>query len=252
MDYFIERESFTTYSKEPVAVLNIRHNVFDLVTNLQESELLVEFIKKTEYDPNIMALMIINDPGCLGEDEYDRFIHDIIDHQTESDKDNLPGFTQKNIRFREINILNKIIKAIAEYQKLCFSAIRGDIVTPFIGASLAADFRYITENSRLIMAHNKFGLHPSGAMPFFLGHYLGHSRAMKIQLTASITAENALELGLVDELLSDTDFEESCLDKIHGYLHCRTCTIRRTKQLTSFIMRDLHDYFQFEASLLNL
>ncbi|MBU2650889.1 MAG: enoyl-CoA hydratase/isomerase family protein [Bacteroidetes bacterium] len=252
MDYHFERESFTTYSKGVVAIIRIKSKVFDLVTDLEESELMLDFIKKTEYDPQIMALLIINEPGCYGEDVYEQFMHKILELQPPEDNNANPNFIQKNTRFREINILNKIVKGTAEYQKLSFIGIDGDIVTPFFGAALSADFRFASKGSKIIMAHKKYGLHPSGALPFFLGRYLGHSKAIEFQLSDIIKVKKAMELGLINEIFETDEFEKLCLIGINNYLHCKTCTMRRTKQLTSFVNRDLNDYFQFEASLLNL
>ncbi len=252
MDYNVDRESFKTYQDNQVAIIKIKSDVFDLVTDLEESELILDYIKKTEYDPEIKALLVINEPGSFREEEYDKFIKEIIEHDHQPDQNVNPNFIQKNTRFREINIINKIIKGIIDYHKLSFAAINGDVVTPFFGSSLAADFRYITQGSEIIMAHKKFGLYPSGALPYFLAHYLGHSSALEFQLAEKVSAEKALEMGLVSKILEHDGFENSCLEQIHSLLECRTCTIRRTKQLTSFSFRDLTDYFQFEASLLNL
>ncbi len=102
------------------------------------------------------------------------------------------------------------------------------------------------------MAHNKFGLHPSGALPYFLCHYMHHSKAMAVQLSQSITVEEAHELGLINDIFTPDHFDELCMEEVLSYLHCKTCTVRRTKQLTNFSRRGLNEYFQYEASLLNL
>ena len=102
------------------------------------------------------------------------------------------------------------------------------------------------------MAHNKFGLHPSGALPYFLAHYMHHTKAMAVQLSQSITIEEAHELGLINEIFPIDHFDDLCIEEVQSYLHCRTCTIRRTKQLTNFKRRELNEYFQYEAGLLNL
>jgi enoyl-CoA hydratase/carnithine racemase len=252
MSYFIEREAFYTEKRDSIAIIKIKDKVFDLVTDLEESEYLMEFITQSEYDNEISALLFLNEPGCFGEDKYDKFIHEILGRHEEKSKDEVPTFSHKNIRFREINILNKIIRGIAAYQKLCFIAINGEVVTPFIGAALAADFRFASNKSRFIMAHNKYGLHPSGALPFFLTHYMHHSAALGIQLSEGFTVEKAKELGLVNEIFTSDHFDDLCIEEVFSYLHCRTCTMRRAKQLTNFHRRELNDYFQYEAGLLNL
>jgi enoyl-CoA hydratase/carnithine racemase len=252
MSYFIEREAFYTEKRDRIAIIKIKDRVFDLVTDIYESENLMEFITQSEYDNDIAALLFLNEPGCYGEDKYDAFIHRIMERQEVKDKNETPTFSQRNIRFREINILNNIIRGIAAYQKLCFIGINGEVVTPFIGAALAADFRFASKNSRFVMAHNKFGLHPSGALPFFLAHYMHHSTALSMQLSHDITVERARELGLVNEIFPSDHFDDLCIEEVRNYLHCRSCTIRMTKKLTNFSRKDLNDYFQYEAGLLNL
>ncbi len=252
MNYFIEREAFHTEKRDHIAVIKIKDKVFDLVTDLDESEHLMDFIKQTEYDNSIMAILFLNEPGCIGEEAYDQFIRKILETNISASKEDSPRFSKKNIRFRKINILNKIIRGIASYQKLSFMGIHGEVVTPFIGTALSADFRFASKDCRFIMAHNKFGLHPSGALPFFLSNYMSHSKSMAIQLGQEITVEEAKDLGLVNEIFTNDHFDELCMEEVLSYLHCKTCTIRRTKQLTNFSRRDLNDYFQYEASLLNL
>ena len=138
----IDRKSFTTSLEDnSIVVINLGVGVFDLVTDINESNLLIDFIKETEGNPDIKALMIINKKGSYGEEYYHDFIKDILGLQDKCNEKSQPVFSKKDVRFREINILNKIIKVLSEYRKLCFSAINGDIVTPFIGASLSMDIR---------------------------------------------------------------------------------------------------------------
>ena len=248
----IKRNSFTTRIEDQVAVINIKEGVFELVTDINESNILIDYIKVTEGNPDIKALMIINDEGRYSEHDYHSFIQGIMGSQEDVDEKSPPRFEKKDIRFREINILNKIIKVLSEYRKLCFSAINGDIVTPFIGASLSMDIRYATEGTRFVMAHNQYGLHPSGALPFFLSQYIHHSRALEIQFREEFNVEEALALGLVNKIFPKENFEKRCLHEIQHFIKCENSTISVTKRLTNYTRKALADYFLYEASLLNL
>ena len=249
----IDRKSFTTSLEEDnIAVINLGQEVFDLVTDINESNILIDFIRETEGNPEIKALMIINKKGAFGEQKYHDFITSILGPQEDCDDKSPPKFAKKDIRFREINILNKIIKVLSEYRKLCFSAINGDIVTPFIGASLSMDIRYASEGTRFIMAHNKYGLHPSGALPFFLSQYIHHSRALDVQFSDEFSVEEAYQLGLVNKILPAANFEKRCLHEIQHFIRCENSTIGVTKRLTNYTRKALPDYFLYESSLLNL
>jgi len=248
----IERKSFVTSFENNVVTMEIKEGVFHLVTDINESNLLIDFIKETEGNPEVKALFIINEEGYYGEKQYDDFITSILGHQEDCDDISPPKFEHKDIRFREINILNKIIKVLSEYRKLCFSGIDGDIVTPFIGASLSMDIRYATEGTRFIMAHNKYGLHPSGALPFFLSQYIHHSRALDIQFRDEFDVEEAHQLGLVNKIFPKDNFKKRCLHEIEHFIRCENSTISVTKRLTNYTRKALAEYFLYEASLLNL
>lgn len=248
----IERNSFATFVEENVAVITFKAGVYNLVTDINESNILIDYIKKTEGNPDIKALLVINEEGHFSDVEYNDFITRILGPQDDCADNAPPKFAKKDVRFREINILNKIIKVLSEYRKICFAGINGDIVTPFIGACLSMDIRYATAGSRFIMAHNKYGLHPSGALPFFLSQYVHHSRALEIQFRDEFSVDEALELGLVNKIFPTDNFEKRCLHEIQHFIRCENSTIGVTKRLTNYTRKALSEYFLYEASLLNL
>ena len=251
MTYSIDTEYFETKVIDNIAIIRVKNNVYKLVTDLDESEKVMNFIRQTEYDDNIYALLLINDNEVFSEKMYDSFINGIIEQQSLERKEP-PSFTEKILRFREINILNKMVIGLAEYQKLLYCGLVGEVVTPFFGTSMAADFRFVTDQTQFILSHNKFGLYPTAALPYFLSQQLGHSKAMEIILGDKLSCEKAFDLGLINKLLPFDNFENACIDHIKANFNCKSCTVRRTKQLVNFSRRELKDYFHYEASLLNL
>jgi enoyl-CoA hydratase/carnithine racemase len=248
----IQRKSFETIIEDNLAVITIKTGVFDLVTDINESNLLIEYIKETEGMPEVKALVFMNEEGSYSLEEYNKFITKILAPRSGEDDHSPPRYTEKNLRFREINILNKIIKVLSEYRKLCFSCTSGDIVTPFIGGSLSMDIRYATEGTNFIMAHKKYGLHPSGALPFFLSQYVHHSRALELQFRDEFSVEEALALGIVNKVFPVLNFKTRCLHEIQQIIKCDASSIGVTKRLTNYTRKALADYFLYEASLLNL
>ncbi|UCH14002.1 MAG: enoyl-CoA hydratase/isomerase family protein [Bacteroidales bacterium] len=240
------------YTEEKIAIIRFKEKIFEFIVNLDESDTLIEFISRTQYDSNIKALLFINEPGSVDDKEYESFLKSILSEEYLMQEDSMPDFCEKNIRFKEINILNRIVKEIANYNKLCFVGIQGTIVTPFLGASLAADMRYAAENTVFVMVHNKYGLHPSGGLPFFLSQMLGHQKAMEVQLSEKITAGEALKLGMINKIFPEKDFLNNCVKEIGKFISIKSCTLRNTKRLTSFNRSLLQEYFDFEAGLLNL
>ena len=252
MDYLINNDFIETFAEERIAVIRFKKRIFEFIIDLDESGTLLDFISKTEYDNNIKAIFFINEPHCIDDEQYDDFLSSILTNEYLSKESEIPDFCEKNIRFKEINILNKMVKQIANYNKLCFIGITGTVVTPFFGAAFAADIRYATENAIFSLAHNKYGLHPSGGLPYFLSQILGHQKAMEIQLSERLTAKEAYKMGLLNKLFPEENFMNVCISEIKKFIKIKSCTIRNTKRLTNFSRISLNDYFDFEATLLNL
>jgi enoyl-CoA hydratase/carnithine racemase len=252
MDYFINNDHIETFADEKTVIIRFRQKVFEFIINLDESDTLVEFIRRTQYDNNVKALLFINEPDSINDKEYDNFLKSVLSEEQCKGDYEVPDIHGKNIRFKEINILNKIVKEIVNYNKLCFVGITGTVVTSFFGAALAADIRYASENAVFSMAHNKYGLHPSGGLPFFLSQALGHQKAMEIQLSERISAHEAYKLGIINKLFPEKNFTERCIKEIKKFTRIKGCTIRNTKRLTNFNRSLINDYFDFEAGLLNL
>ncbi|MBN2347237.1 MAG: enoyl-CoA hydratase/isomerase family protein [Bacteroidales bacterium] len=254
MDNYIKNKHYTSYVIDRIGIIKFNDLIFNLLTSIGDSDDLFDLLKSLEYDKNVKALLILHEKSSFGKKVYENFLNTVFEENTENEES--PNLCEKNIRFREINILNNLIRIFFDYKKLCFGGISGEIVTPFIGLSLSLDIRIASNDMKFIFAHNNYGLHPSGAVPYFFTQFLGYSKAMELQLSDEISAQKAKDIGLISHLLPEKDsaeaFEESCITIIKNYLKIRSCTIRNTKQLYHFSRSALEDYFQYESDLLNL
>ena len=252
MTVIASNEFFEISQQESLALIYIKEKVFDLITDVNLSSKLMDFIDQVDQNPEIKVLVFFNAPESFNDEQYDKYIYRIMKKRVPIDKAGTPCFTEKNVRFREINILNALIKLMANSQTIVVSGLQGTVVTPFVGAAMVADFRYASENAVFSMAHNRHGLHPSGGLPFFFSSYLHHSKALEILMGENILAKEALELGLINKLLPNENFKDQLIKEIQPYLKLPICTIRDTKRLTNFSRKGLVEYFEYEGSLLNL
>ncbi|MCB0805298.1 MAG: enoyl-CoA hydratase/isomerase family protein [Bacteroidales bacterium] len=252
MKEIASNEFYNIDIQEELAILTIKKKVFDFITDVNLSNTLIDFIRQIDYNNEIKALIFLNARDSFTDENYDRFIREIIQKDEVSDKGTSPKFTNKNTRFREINMLNSIIKTIAGLQKLVICGLNGTVVTPFFGASLVADFRYASADAEFSMIHNKYGLHPSGGLPFFLSSYLHHSKALEIQMCDRIDVNTAYDLGLITKIVEVDQFEDHLIKEAKEFTGIKYGSLRDTKRLTNFYRQSLNKYFDFEAEMLNL
>ncbi len=155
--------------------------------------------------------------------------------------------SNRDTRTKQLVILNRMIRKIINSNKLFVNGMYGEIVTPFFGASLAADIRLASENVIISLSHTQMNVHPSGALPYFLPKYVGHAKASQILFCSDkITAKESFDLGLIHEILPDKNFEELCIQKVNQIIARGDNVIRCTKRLLVNGFEDLDKYLNME------
>lgn len=103
--------------------------------------------------------------------------------------------------------------AIRELDKLTIAAINGVAIQTGFSLALACDFRIAAESATMGSATLRFGLLPDEGGQYFLVQHLGVARAIDFMMRKRIVrAEEAMQLGLVNEVVPDTDLLEVASD----------------------------------------
>jgi 1,4-dihydroxy-2-naphthoyl-CoA synthase len=247
-----EDEDFKSYLKENIGIIRIKKNVFEIVTDLSESSDLFSVLDYAVHDYAIESVLIINEPACLSEEEYDQYLSKIFSHEVdETVEKKVTNMGISNVRSRQINILNHFIVTIFEFNKLTAVGLCGSVVTPFFGLSLVNDFRFAAENMVFSLSHLEYGLHPSGALPFFLPKFVGQAKASEILMKGgTINAEEALRLNLINEIFPEIDFEDHCIREFHKICEKKSSVLSWTKRLLNNYGDELKNYIELESKII--
>lgn len=103
-----------------------------------------------------------------------------------------------------------LIQAVRGAPKPVVAAVNGVAAGAGASLALACDVRIVSDRARFILAFVNVGLVPDSGALWFLARTIGAARAW--QLAASgrpLGAEEALELGLADEVVPVDDFERT-------------------------------------------
>ena len=228
-----------------VGVLTLKNNIFDMVTDLSESNEFFGLLEQSKSANDVHAILILNERGCLDIQKYSEFLKTVMD------KGNLNGFKLSSgaARTRQIVNLNNFIRRAADLDKFVCIAFMGEVVTPFLGASLAADYRIVAEDVNFSLCHLKMGIHPSGALPYFLPKYLGQGKAAEVLFNCNdISAKEALNLGLINKVFPSQNFEQTCIATISKMVEGNENVLKYTKKLLKFSIKDLEEYISIEES----
>jgi enoyl-CoA hydratase len=160
-------------------------------------------------------------------------------------------FENTQIRSIEINMLMNFIRKIVTFPKITISCLRGEVVTPFIGLSLAGDYRVMEEGSSYNFSHLKYAIHPSAALPFFLPLFVGQGKAMEILLTGGIFDTNkALALTLINKVIPSENFESLCIEEAKKICGINLQLIKTTKNLSNNFKTELDRFFEKESNFM--
>jgi 2-(1,2-epoxy-1,2-dihydrophenyl)acetyl-CoA isomerase len=104
-------------------------------------------------------------------------------------------------------------QAIRNLDKLTIAAINGVAIQTGFSLALACDFRIASEDSRMGSATLRFGFLPDEGGQFLLTQFLGVGKAMDFLMRKRIvSAAEALELGLVNEVVPPDDLMDHALE----------------------------------------
>lgn len=247
----MENEFFKTELHDDLVVVEGKQNIFDSLLNIETNFDHLEWLKRVEKDENVKGILYLANKSSFCIQAYIDFLS-LLTGENLSQKENrsIKKFVDHTARSKQINMIYNYITAFVNSSKIIFSLLDGCIVTPFVGLSMAADIRIGTKNTEFNFAHKKFGLHPSGALPFFLSRFLGHSKAQEILYTVdSLNAEQLIELDLIHTIVDD-DINQKSIEYALGILKQEHSTLKSTKfLLRSTMLNHFDDYTETEKRI---
>ncbi len=102
--------------------------------------------------------------------------------------------------------MHALIRFLHRFDKPVIAAINGAAVAGGLTLALACDFRIAAESARLGDTSLKFALIPDEGGAYFFPRAMGMDRALKMSLLSEVyPAKQALELGLVTEVVADVE-----------------------------------------------
>jgi len=107
-------------------------------------------------------------------------------------------------------ISQQVNTAVRSLDKLTVAAINGVAIQTGFSLALACDFRIAAAGARMGSATLRFGLLPDEGGQYLLVQHLGLARALDFLMRKRIvTAEEALELGLVSEVVAPEALDDA-------------------------------------------
>jgi enoyl-CoA hydratase/carnithine racemase len=243
-----------SYVDSGVGVIYFKDKVFEMSLDFALQSMLFDRLKIAAGSDEIKVLLLMSAESAVGEKKSFEFFKKLKDSLDGKEVEDFRADIDPSLALSRIDsTLNQYITAIIRYNKFIVSAVRGSVITEFLGTILAGDYRIAGENTVFSFPHFKYGLPPRGAVSFLLPKYTGLSAAKEILLQGKpIDANRARELNIVDEVIPNDSFEERCLEIAKKFTGLPSNIIAMTKELLFSNIKELEDYFKLESGLTNI
>ena len=220
-----------------VLLLNFKENLMLRATDLTAKKVLLDYLDLVSTNESIKVIVIMSSPDKMGREEYLEFFNH-IKHSKLEPRSVLVLF----------NAIDQCILKIRTINQMVIHANSGKVLSLFLNASLACDYRIIADNTVFQNPCIEIGMVPKGGGAYFLSRMLGISKAYEFLLCENdITADQALELGLVNQVVPFRDLRETALGIAQEFASKPRRSIITAKKLLNYALKDLEEYLDFET-----
>ncbi len=109
-----------------------------------------------------------------------------------------------------LDVLHSAVTKIIDAPFPTIAAINGVVAGAGMGVAMATDLAVAVDTAVFTMAYTGIGVSPDGSSTYFLPRYVGARRAMELILTNRVlSATEAFEMGLVNEVVAEDDFDDA-------------------------------------------
>ena len=238
----LERQCETFSAKRIGSIVNIKpigNRLIHSAGFIWRDEL-TDYLDLISKNESIKVVIIMNIPQKAKNGEYIE-LYGTVSKST----------FNKTAVLRMYRSVDKLILKIMESDKFFISVDSGKIYPQLLSMSLACDYRIVADNTIFKNTFLKQGMAPKGGEAFFLGKRLGHSKAFELMLSdKDVTAQEALELGIVNKVVPLSELEEVVLEKAKYFAQNPADSLAGIKKLLNYSTQDIADYLEFENQTL--
>jgi enoyl-CoA hydratase/carnithine racemase/nucleotide-binding universal stress UspA family protein len=235
-DLSVQSDFFSATRHQDVVLMNFHENLLLHAANLSARDRLLDYLEQVSNTRDVNVVVFIGSTQKTGREEYIGFYNQILD-----------AHIDRNSIHKMFNAIDQLILKIVDLDKFVIHADRGQIISLFLNISLACDYRIISDNTVYQNPYLGLGMAPKGGGAFFLSRMLGYRKAYDILLfDQDITAHAAFEMGIVDEVVTLEELEDTALEIAKKYARIPAQSLIGIKRLLNFSRKELSNYLEFE------
>jgi enoyl-CoA hydratase/carnithine racemase len=143
------------------------------------------------------------------------------------------------------NSILRGLKFLHSLHGLTIGACEGEIDFDLLGLLLASKYRICTTDTTFVNRSLRRSVAPGSATPWYLARFIGFGKARELYLTRdSLTAQEALELGIVNHLAEPDSLEQDGLSAAERFAEFDRSAMEFMVKATEQLHLDLEGYLE--------
>jgi len=229
-------DNFSAKKTGKVVVLRFKGNPLLNSAIVKDRDAVLDYFDLVSSSDAIQVVVLLNQSKRSPRETYCEFYKMIFSTQY-----------WVNSLFKMYRTFDQIILRIVESDKFFISADNGNIIPQIFNVSLACDYRIIANDAVFENAPLELGPMPKGGGAFFLSRLLGSVKTYDLLLSdREVRADEALNLGIVNQVVSYDDLEAVALATAQYYAEKPATSLSGIKRIVNYTAKDLKKYLEFE------
>ncbi len=243
----VDYDFFSGEINENIAVISFKEKPIVHAADLIGKEVFFNYLDFISTHEKVKVILFIWPSKKAGKDEYLHFYRKLSNTE-------IPawGVNTKAIA-RFYNAINQFILKVMAWDKIVISADCGEATLLYLAASLACDYRIIAEDTVYTNPNIELSVIPNGGTTYFLTKLIGRKKTFDILLSGNdVNAADALELGIVDEIVSVEQLKEVALNIANTFAQKPSSYLSGIKRLVNYDTSELRKVLDCENGILRV
>jgi hypothetical protein len=242
-----ENNFFASRREKDYSVITFKEQALQILVDVSAKENFMSVLSSIQNTPSTKGLAIIYPDEYPGDAEYKRYLENLLEGRPHEGKIH---------QFRNVLLsIGHFIDEVINFTIPIVSGMSGNISPESFGYSMAFDFRLATKTTSLKFPNLHLGFPHSGLLSYFMVRNIGQAKAAELLFTkSSLSAVEALDLGLINQVVSEEELEYQCIEKLNQMSQFPSYAILETRRLLQPDIGEIQKYIDesFASSIRNL
>jgi 2-(1,2-epoxy-1,2-dihydrophenyl)acetyl-CoA isomerase len=236
----VDNDLFSGRLVDNIVVLSSKEKPLLLSTDLDEKKTILDYLDLVDRCDEVRVLLLKESPQKMNCEEYVKFYLNLC-------KEDADRTSMKRMN----NAFEQTFLRLLSMRKVVIHVDRGHVIMRYMTIGFACDYRIIADDTVFQNPNLQLGIIPKGGISFMLPKMLGRVSACRILLSEkNISATEALELNLVDQVVPVKDLDDAAMKVAQTYAKLSPTYVAGIKTLLNNDINDLKTFHDKEDSVL--